>query len=211
MPDDPDETPTEETPRSAGAEMLRTIGVVVAAVAIVVFVQALVVKPFKIPSGSMERTLHVGQRVIVDRVSLHLRDPHRGDIVVFHPPVNAEDGGMCRQQPDGGACVRGADERTSTYFIKRVVAVGGDRVSVRDGRLTVNGQRVREPYARVSDPDCDTCDLPEEITVPAGSYYMVGDNRADSYDSRAWGAVPRDWLVGVARARYWPPGDVGGL
>jgi signal peptidase I len=95
-------------------------------------------------------------------------------------------------------------------FVHRVVAVGGDRLSVRDGRVYLDGVRQREPWVR-PDRECASCNLPREVTVPAGHYFVMGDNRGGAADSRDWGPVPADWVIGKARFRYWPPGRIGGL
>jgi signal peptidase I len=92
-------------------------------------------------------------------------------------------------------------------FIKRVVAVEGDRLSVRGGRVYIDGRPEREPYARL-DEGCPTCNHPEEITIPEDHYFMMGDNRGASADSRDWGPVPEEWIAGEVRLRYWPPGRI---
>jgi signal peptidase I len=91
-----------------------------------------------------------------------------------------------------------------------VVGVGGDRLSVRGGRVYIDGRPLREPYARLDDA-CPICNLPEPVTIPEGHYFMMGDNRGASADSREWGPVPEDWVIGQAFATYWPPGKIGTL
>lgn len=178
-------------------------------------IQALIVKPYQIPSESMEPTLEVGQRVLVNRFLYHFTDPKVGDVVVFHPPRGVEGGG-----PKCGAekrprqpCRMPTPERSSENFIKRIVAGPGDEVAVVGGHPVVNGKPMTdEDY--ISLAACnggDSCEMPVPITVPPDHYFMMGDNRGASDDSRFWGPVPRDWLIGKAFATYWPPNRVGGL
>jgi signal peptidase I len=171
-------------------------------------IQAFLVKPFRIPSESMVPTLAVGQRVLVDRVSYRFGEPDRGDIVVFNPPAGADSGRCGIRHPGDQPCPRGTSERSDTNFIKRVVALPGDRLKVVEGSVFINGRRRREPFARL-DPECPICNLPRPITVPDGEYYMMGDNRGESEDSRVWGPVPKRWMIGQAVATYWPPRRVG--
>ena len=180
------------------------------AVGLALGIQAFLVKPFRIPSESMIPTLEINQRVLVDRVSYRFSKPDRGDVVVFKPPAGADDNRCAIQHSSESACPRSTSERSKTNFIKRVVGVGGDRLKVIDGHVYINGRRQREPYAQPSS-DCSICDLPDEITIPKGQYFMMGDNRGESADSREWGPIPEQWMIGQAFATYWPPGKVGGL
>jgi signal peptidase I len=88
------------------------------------------------------------------------------------------------------------------------VGLPGDRLKVLEGSVYINGKRQDEPFARL-DPECPTCNLPREITIPDGQYYMMGDNRGESADSREWGPVPKKWIIGKAFMTYWPPGRIG--
>jgi len=201
---------------SSGSGSLLELALVVAvALAIALFVQAFVVKPYRIPSGSMEPTLTVGERVIVNRIGNRFASPSVGDIVVFHPPRGADlnECGNAGQGPfyEGPQsrlpCARPTAARSKQNFIKRVVALPGDRVAVRDGHVVRNGVQQREPFIRAcgGGPDCSL----GTITVPPDHYFMMGDNRGASDDSRYWGPVPRDWIVGSAFISYWPPKQVG--
>jgi signal peptidase I len=188
--------------------LVELVTIVAVALGLALAIQAFVVKPFRIPSESMVPTLSINQRVLVDRVTGHLGTPDRGDVVVFKPPAGA-DGNICGVEQDpGSACSRPTPKRSDTNFIKRVVAVGGDRLSVRDGHVYIDGIRQRESYIR-PDPNCQICDLPNEITVPPGHFFMMGDNRGESADSREWGPVPKDWIIGKAFFTYWPPRRIG--
>jgi signal peptidase I len=172
-------------------------------------IQAFVVKPYQIPSKSMEPTLDVGQRVLVNRVGYHLGEPDIGDVVVFHPPLGADQGNACgtRREP-GQPCPQPTEERSDTNFIKRIVAGPGDRLYIEDGQAVVNGEMLDEPYIRPCGSAGD-CNLREEITIPDDHYFMMGDNRGASDDSRFWGPVPRDWIIGKAFFTYWPPSRWG--
>jgi signal peptidase I len=158
----------------------------------------------------MEPTLDVGQRVLVDRVRFHFRDPKVGDVVVFKPPRGA-DINECGTPPEPGqACAVSTIKRSNTNFIKRIVAVPGDHISIKRGRVYIDN-KLRDPWKINRDASCGICNLPKSLTVPAGQYYMMGDNRGESADSREWGPVPRKWIIGKAFFTYWPPKRVGTL
>jgi signal peptidase I len=187
--------------------LVELVMIVAVALGLALLIQAFLVKPFRIPSESMVPTLEIGQRVLVDRVSFKFGEPDRGDIVVFKPP--AGDPSRCGvQHPDDQPCTRGVPEKSDTNFIKRVVGLPGDRLKVLEGSVYIDGKRQDEPFARL-DPQCPTCNLPREITIPEGHYFMMGDNRGESLDSREWGAVPKEWIIGKAFMTYWPPGRIG--
>ena len=196
--------------KSARGSLVELALILAVAVGLALGIQALLVKPFRIPSESMIPTLEINQRVLVDRVSYRFSNPDRGDVVVFKPPAGADDNRCAVQHSADSACPRATKGRSKTNFIKRVVAVGGDRLKVIDGRVYLNGKRQREPYARPN-RDCSICDLPEEITIPKGQYFMMGDNRGESADSREWGPIPEKWMIGQGFATYWPPSKIGGL
>jgi signal peptidase I len=197
--------------------------IVAMAIGLALVIQAFVVKPYQIPSASMEPTLDIGQRVLVNRVNYHLSDPDRGDIVVFHPPEGAENGERCgakRADAGGGnpgevtydpatqACPEPTDETSDTNFIKRVVALPGDRLRIEDGHPVVNGEPAEEDFIRPCRGG-NGCNLPEEIVIPPDHYFMMGDNRGSSDDSRFWGPVPREDIIGQAFFTYWPPDRIG--
>ncbi|MCM1981984.1 signal peptidase I [Lyngbya confervoides BDU141951] len=139
-----------------------------------------------IPSGSMEPTLQVNDRLLIDKLSYDFTAPHRGDIVVFNPTPELE------------------RENFHEAFIKRVIGLPGDRVEVSGGLVYVNGQALSEKYI---------ADQPKyqwgPVTVPAQDYLVLGDNRNNSYDSHYWGFVPRQDIVGKAVARFWPLDRLG--
>ena len=151
-------------------------------IALIVIVKLFVAEPFRIPSQSMEPTLRPGDQTLVNKLSGD--SPDRGDLVAFHAP------------------------RTGEILLKRVVAVGGDTVGLEDGVLVVDGRRVREPYA---DPDAIDSVYFGPVKVRPGTIFVMGDNRANSDDSRDFGAVPTDRIIGRAVARVWPPSRWGTL
>jgi signal peptidase I len=197
-------------PKPSGHNSLvELVLIIVVALGLALVIQAFLVKPYRIPSASMVPTLQVGQRVLVNRLGNYFGDPSVGDIVVFHPPVGAEraGGAQCGGSPPAGqVCMTETRAEADTTFIKRVVAGPGDRIRVLNGHVIRNGKPVREPYAPCAGSGCD---FPREAVVPAGHWFMMGDNRGDSDDSRFWGPVPRDWVIGNAFATYWPPKRIG--
>jgi signal peptidase I len=198
------------TKESSKGSLVELFLIVAVALGLALGIQAFLVKPFRIPSESMVPTLEISQRVLVDRVSVRFSDPHRGDIVVFKPPKGADDNVCGVNHPDNEACPKPTPERSDTNFIKRVVAEPGDRLKVIDGRVYINGERQDEPFIR-PDAGCGICNLPREIKIPPDHFFMMGDNRGESADSREWGPVPKKWIVGNAFFTYWPPGRVGRL
>jgi signal peptidase I len=196
--------------KQAGGSLIELVAIVAVALGVALGIQAFLVKPFKIPSESMVPTLEIGQRVLVDRVSLRFGDPERGDVMVFKPPQGADSARCGTAHPIRQGCPRPTEGMSETNFIKRVVAVGGDRISIKGGRVYINGKRQPEPYIN-PDRGCQVCNLPQEIRIPRDHYYMMGDNRGQSSDSRDWGPVPGENMIGKAFATYWPPSKWGGL
>ena len=164
---------------------IEAVVIVALAFLLALLIQQFIVKPYAIPSPSMEPTLVEGDRVLVNRLAYDFRDPERGDVIVFRPP------GYSGPEP----------------FIKRVVALAGDTVSVHNGVLWLNGKPQDEPYLKEY-PILD--DYPE-VTIAPGYVWAMGDNRNNSGDSRVFGPVSEDAIIGVAFAIYWPPSDLGGL
>lgn len=171
---------------------------VTAAVAFVLAFQAEVAKPYRIPSPSMEPTLHCakpvencegrfGDRVVANRLAYRFRAPERGEIVVFEAPATADRCGL----GDGGS-----------PFVKRIIGLPGDVVSAREGVIYINGERLVEPYVGPSRRGQESVSWPR---VAQGEYFVMGDNRTQSCDSRTWGTVSRDNLIGPVVLRYWPP------
>lgn len=196
--------------------LLELVVTVAIAVGVAFVVQAFVVKPYRIPSLSMFPTLHVGQRILVDRLSTH---PAIGDVVVFHPPAGATppvgqpsycaDRHQGRDQP--WPCDTSTPRESSQTFVKRVVGLPGDTLRIADGHVWRNGSQERSAYLQPCTYGQGFCTFTKTITVPAGDYYMMGDNRGNSDDSRFWGPVPQRWIIGIAFFTYWPPDRIGTL
>jgi signal peptidase I len=199
--------------KSTAGSLIEFVVIIVVALGLAILIQAFLVKPFRIPSPSMVPTLDVGQRVLVNRLGTHFGDPSRGDVVVFKPPAGADSNecGIPSEPDDGHPCAKPTDKRSSSNFIKRVIGLPGDTLFVRDNRAYVNGKRLTEPYIN-KDTSCDAlCNLDKPIKIPPGYFFMMGDNRGQSDDSRQWGPVPKKWIIGRAFFTYWPPNRIGTL
>jgi signal peptidase I len=204
-------SPLIPKPSTGRGALIELVLIVALAVGLALLIQAFVVKPYQIPSGSMEPTLDIGQRVLVDRVGYHFGNPDIGDIVVFHPPTGAVGSDpRCGVQPlpRNALCPRPVDQESDTNFIKRVVAGPGDQLSVKNGHPVVNGVMAKEDFIKPC-AGGEKCNCPKPITIPPNEYFMMGDNRGSSDDSRFWGPVPRDWIIGQAFFTYWPPDRIG--
>jgi signal peptidase I len=153
-------------------------------------------KSYRVPSETMVPTIGLGDRVTLRRNAYDDTPPAIGDIVIHHPPAGAEAGNECGGGPPpvGQMCARPTPERADVSFIKRVVAGPGDRLALRGGRVVRNGEPAREPF--ISACSGDGCEFPRPITVPDGHYFLLGDNRGASDDSRFWGPVPVEWIQG---------------
>jgi signal peptidase I len=174
---------------------------IVGALLIVLALKAWVVNPYRIPSASMEPTLHCAKpapgceadrsdRILVDRLIYHFRDPKRREIVVFNAPRRAAL--ICQ----------------SGVYVKRIIGLPGDRWEERDGYVYIDGKRLDEPYVKPDRRDHENVQLsdllPNATVIPKDRYLMMGDNRAESCDSRRWGLVPRKDLIGEVFLTYWP-------
>ena len=200
--------------KSTAGSIIELVVIILVALGLALGIQAWIVKPYRIPSGSMEPTLDIGQRVLVDRIGQHFGKPHVGEIAVFHPPEGAteeECGGDTRISPGGAPCdLPVPKEDTGTNFIKRIVAGPGDTIKIVEGHVYRNGKREADSYIRPC-PGVSECNFPVPIKIPAGHWFMMGDNRGESDDSRFWGPVPTGWIIGGAFATYWPPDRIGSL
>jgi signal peptidase I len=194
-------------PRRGHHSLLELVVIVAIAIGLALLIQAFLLKPYRIPSESMEPTLDVGQRVLVSRFNYHFSEPDRLDIVVFHPPRGADSNTCGAEKSPDQVCARPTPEKDSVNFIKRIVAVPGDRLSIREGHAIVNGVRQKDDFAEPCAPG--TCNFPKPIKIPPGHFFMMGDNRGASDDSRFWGPVPEDWIIGQAFSTYWPPDRIG--
>jgi len=169
---------------------------IVGAILIVLAIKQWVINPYRIPSSSMEPTLHCARpalgcearfsdRVLACRICYTFWSPKRGDIVVFSTPPRA-------QQVCGSGGV----------FVKRLIGLPGDTWSERNGYVYIDGKRLNESYIKADRRDSETHTAEK---IPKGQYFMMGDNRMGSCDSRKWGTVPRHDLIGKVVATYWPP------
>jgi signal peptidase I len=200
--------------KSVASWLIELVAIVGVALGLALGIQAFIVKPYRIPSGSMLPTLQINQRVLVDRIGSHFSSPKVGDIIVFHPPNDYADGcadanqGQSVSGLDGEPCDVAWSQASSGVFIKRVVGLPGDRISIVDGHVIRNGVRESDAYINQCG-DGDACTFTGTITVPKDDYYMMGDNRGASDDSRFWGPVPKAWIIGKAFFTYWPPDRIG--
>ena len=194
--------------RSSGGSLLELVLIVVVALGLALAIQAFLVKPYRIPSESMEPTLDIGQRVLVNRIGKRFGDPKVGEVVVFHPPQGSNSNVCGAPQQPGEPCGRPTRDRADVNFIKRIVAGPGDRLSIVDGHVVRNGKRQEEKFI-LACAGGEDCDFEREITIPPDHYFMMGDNRGASDDSRFWGPVPKKWIIGDAFATYWPPRRIG--
>ncbi len=135
-----------------------------------------------IPSSSMEPTLQINDRLIIEKMSYRFTEPERGEMIVFNATEALQ-----------------AEDYTEA-FIKRIIGIPGDTVAVRSGKVIVNGEILEESYIKEA-PSYEY----GPVTVPAGEYLVLGDNRNNSYDSHYWGFVPEDKIIGRAYVRFWPP------
>ena len=173
---------------------------IVGAVAIVLAIKAWVVNPYRIPSSSMEPTLHCARpapgcearfsdRVLANRFIYHFRNPQRGEVIVFKTPPAAKT-----------KCGAGGT------FVKRIIGLPGETVQMRlrNGLayVYIDGKRLDEPYIQKSRRDVGPA---KSYKVPLGDYFVMGDNRSQSCDSRVWGPVPRQNVIGKVFMTYWPP------
>ncbi len=180
-------------------------------------IQAFLVKPYRVPSGSMEPTLAINQRILVNRLDTH---PAVGDVAVFHPPQGADlQSRQCADPHQGfgaeGAalaqpCGRPLVAESTQTFVKRVVGRPGDVLRIVDGHVIRNGKREPDAYITACGAGAE-CTFSRPLRVPAGDYFMMGDNRGNSDDSRYWGPVPQRYIIGVAFFTYWPPHRLGVL
>ena len=202
--------PEKEDERSTLSSVARELAVLVlTALVIAVVVKTFVAQAFYIPSGSMEPQLQINDRIVVSKVSYRLHEPRRGDIVVFDAPGEEDDD----DSPLPARILRtivqsvGLAPPSTDEYIKRVVALPGERVEADGGRVFVDGRELVEPYL----PDGTTTSDFEEVVVPPDTVFVLGDNRGNSADSRIFGAVPESTVVGRAFARVWPVGDASFL
>jgi signal peptidase I len=184
---------------SSARWVVELVAVVVVAIIVAVLLRAFVVATYSIPSGSMEPTLQIGDRIVVDKLSYHLHGVDRGNIVVFTTPPNEN----CAGPPV-------AD------LVKRVIGLPGEVISLEDGKVYINGRLLPEPFLP---PDIRTDTYPgpsingyalhRAYRIPAGEVFVMGDNRPQSCDSRYWGPIHESTIVGEVDLRIWPLSRIG--
>ncbi len=172
--EDHNKASVEDRKRSVFSEVFESVAI---AVLLAVVIRLFVLEPFYIPSGSMVPTLKERDRIIVSKLNYYFQEPKRGDIVVFKYPKDPK-----------------------RNFVKRLIAVGGETVAIKNSRLYINGQPVSEDYLPKGLRFADY----GPVVVPSGNYFMMGDNRNNSDDSRVWGYLPENLIVGRALVIYWP-------
>jgi signal peptidase I len=187
------EDPTREAARST-RWVLELVGVVVAAVVVALLLRTFVVATFSIPSGSMEPTLQIGDRIVVDKLAYHLHGVSTGNIIVFGTPAHED----CAGPPVAN-------------LVKRVIGLPGQTVSLSDGHVLINGKLLSQPWLppklrtqTYPGPSFQPYSLRHPYVVPQGDVYVMGDNRPESCDSRYWGPVPTSSIVGKVDVRIWP-------
>ena len=172
------------------------------AVGIAYLVQAFIVKPYRVPSGSMEPTIAIGERIIASRFTMRFSDPSRDQIIVFHPNGSGPD-------------VYDTDTASSETFVKRLIGMPGETIGATGGQVYVcSGEGPGEGQSIKQTPGCRFLDesfvsSPQDdfgpTRIPDDRYFMMGDNRADSDDSRNWGPIEKGQMIGTAFMSYWPP------
>lgn len=202
-----DATPAEPPAKPGPAAFLLELpGLLLAALVVAVLIKTFVVQPFYIPSESMVHTLEINDRVMVSKLSYRFGEIERGDIVVFETGPE-----VVRTVPEAAVQAvldaLGVTEPGEEDLIKRVIAIGGDTVSIRDNQVHVNGSAIAEPYLHEGTQMADM----QERTIEPGFIWVMGDNRNESSDSRVFGPVPIDDVIGHALVRIWPLDRVGGL
>jgi len=189
------EPPRKKDPWKRNA--IEWIVVIAGAVAVALIIQATSFQAFFIPSSSMESTLHVGDRVLVNKWSYRLHPIHRGDIVVFSKP-------------------KGELASNINDLIKRVIALPGETVTIQNDHVYINGHQLIEPYLRPQDvttphPGAYACTPKAPCKIPKGEIWVMGDNRVFSEDSRYFGPITESSVVGRAFFRIWPLNRIGSL
>jgi signal peptidase I len=200
-----DNNSAQQSDNSWFVELARTV---VLSIVLALGIRTFVAEARWIPSGSMEPTLNgtpdqwKADKIIVDKLKYRFSRPQRGDIVVFSPTQTLQ------------------NEQYKDAFIKRIVALPGEKVQLKDGQVYINNQPLKELSYLSSQQrtEIDVCTSPTQQaylaqtqTIPPDSYLVLGDNRNSSYDSRCWGVVPRENIIGRAVLRFWPLNNIGGL
>ena len=185
-----------------------TFETVVVALVLALFTRAAIAEPRYIPSESMLPTLKIQDRLIVEKISNYGRAYHRGDILVFYPPVAATDNEHASASDTNllQATLKWLGFSSAPAYIKRVVGLPGETLEVREGKVWINGQPFSETYIQ----EAPVYEMPP-TKIPADHFFMMGDNRNNSMDSHVWGPLPIKNVIGHAAFRFWPPQRMGVL
>jgi signal peptidase I len=208
----PAEEPAPEEPKKKGSLLRELPVLVIVAFAVALLIKTFVLQAFYIPSASMEPTLREGDRVLVEKISYAIGEPARGQVLVFERDITGvspvvPDENVFSDIIDALKGLFGFPEGTTQDFIKRVIAVGGDTIEGRDGVVFINGEQIDEPYL----PAGTETSTFGPVNIPEGQIFVMGDNRGNSDDSRSFGPVPVDRVVGHAFVLIWPPVDLSTL
>ena len=176
----------QEAPRPLWKRVGEVVLMVAAAFGLAMLIQAFVAKPYVVPTGSMIPTIQLNDRVLCDRITFHFREPRVGDVAVFENPMS---GGI--------------------PLVKRVLAVGGQMLEIKQGYVYLDGVMLEEPY--IVPERRGTYTSEEPIRIPEDELWMMGDNRIESGDSRYFGSIPVETVLGRAFFTYWPPSHLGAL
>ncbi len=184
----PEQPSAEKRSRGGGVKMaFEWVGLVVLALVVALVIKTFLFQAFFVPSGSMEPTLKVHDRVLVNKLSYEMHDVHRGDIIVFTPPPGSEPG--------------------YAHLVKRVIGLPGETVSASGGHVFIDGKQLSEPYLPKGTYTSDFA----PVKIAPDHYWMMGDNRGDSSDSRVWGTIAKNAIVGRVFVRIWPFSRLGFL
>lgn len=164
------------------------IEIIVVALALFVVCYLFFFQPHQVKGASMEPNFHDEEYLLTDKISYRLHSPERGDVIIFRAPKNRE-----------------------LDYIKRIIGLPGEKVKVVDGSVFINNQKLEEDYLEENTTSYSGSFLPsgEEFLIPASEYFVLGDNRPHSSDSREWGTVNREDIIGKTWLRYWPPQNFG--
>lgn len=168
-----------------GAFFLDILEVIVLAVGIFLIVYLLILRPHKIKGASMEPNFPDGEYLLTEKISYYTKEPQRGDVIVFKPPISEDE------------------------FIKRIVALPGETISLVNGKFFVNDEELKETYINVVTNSGGFLKEGQKYVVPEGEYFVAGDNRPHSSDSRIWGPITKKVITGKAWLVYWPPKSAG--
>jgi signal peptidase I len=186
----PQESNAKEASASSGVgrSLRENLGLIAIALVLAFLIRTFIAEPRYIPSDSMVPTLHTDDRLVVEKVSYYFHPPHSGDIIVFQPPEELQRRGYHKDQA----------------FIKRVIGEPGKIVAINSGKVYINGKHLKENY--IAEPPNQPF---PPVQVPENEFFVMGDNRNDSNDSRYWGFLPRKNIIGRAVFRFWPLSRIG--